>query len=102
MAVYFPSNRAFGPLAFNADMTAAAPAPTEMYLYLNAGWYFTEAEMRESYGFVAADGTATDGPALDAIQATTTDPDMSGGALEKDDDVDSPYRGALRIMWSMA
>jgi hypothetical protein len=102
MAVYFPSNRAFGPFAFNADMTAAAPAPTEMYWYLNCGWYFTEAEMRESYGFFNKSGTAVDGPALDKLQATTTDADTSTATLEKDDDVDSPYKGAYRIKFTMA
>jgi len=102
MAVFFPSNRAFGPLAFNADMTAAAPAPTEQYVYVNIGWCFTEAEMRESYGFFNSAGTAVDGPGLDALQATTTDADTSSATLEKDDDVDSPYKGAARIMMTMS
>jgi len=102
MTVNFPSNRAFGPIAFNTDMTVAAPAPTEEYIYLNAGWYFCEAEMREIYGHFNKSGTAVDGPGLDALQATTTDADTSSATLEKDDDVDSPYKGAWRIMMTMS
>jgi hypothetical protein len=101
MAVFFPSNQAYGPIAFNADMTASAPAPTEMYIYLNAGQYICEAEMRD-YGFTNKAGTITDGRAVDALQATTTDADTSTATLELDDDTGSPYKGALRIKFTMA
>ena len=101
MAVFFPSNQTFGPLAFNTDMTVAAPAPSEMYLYVNQGWVVTAAEMR-NYGFENAAGTLTDGAALDALQATTTDADTSTGVLELDDDAESPYKGALRMKFTMS
>lgn len=101
MAVFFPGGQSFGWLAFNTDMTVAAPAPTEQYIYPHK----MGSVAHSGYGLwgrKADDGTFIDGPIVDVLQATTTDPDWSGGVLEVDDDTDSPYRNEMRFMCTMS
>lgn len=97
MAVFFPDNQHMGWLAFNAN----SATPTEMY------WYIEKMGVQGPYGFSmygrqSKTGAFIDGPALDFVQALTTDPDMSSGVQELDDDTDSPYRGSARIKFTMA
>lgn len=102
MAVYFLKGN-YGPIAFNADMTAAAPAPTEEYWYIER--WSVWMGMQRQFGFnkfATSGATLTDGPWIDKLQATTTDADTSTATLEEDDDTDSPYKGDLRIKFTMS
>lgn len=105
MAVYFPTNRAFGPWAFNAQIVGVSGAsPTEMYYYPTKAGRDTLFE--RNWGFRSSTGTITDGKLLDAFQSITGTTlavfSSSNPVLETDDDEDSPYRGELRLKFTMA
>lgn len=95
MSIFFPGSREFGPIAFNAT----GAAPTAMYIYPERFKQYVGKE--RLWGFDKA-GTVTDGAITDAIQAMTTDPDMSTASLGYDNDDDSPYKGDLRLTITMA